>query len=168
MGKIKKSFSGFGFKEFMYFVFILSTMYYFPFKLYKECESIDYSLEDAAKAMYLFIIPIMVCLVTFVYSSITGEKEKVIIFFVIMYVFTFVMPYMTIPSVIILGIGYIFLVFLSTVLGGIIYEAIGKKSVKKVNDMMDKSDEKNAQKHKAKMATKLARDIKKDTDSDEK
>ena len=69
MGKIKKSFSGFGFKEFMYFVFILSTMYYFPFKLYKECESIDYSLEDAAKAMYLIIIPIMVCLISFVYSS---------------------------------------------------------------------------------------------------
>jgi hypothetical protein len=152
MGTVRRNI---GLKEYLYIIFIINIMYTVPTLLYKEYRSSNNNPKDAAAAMYLFVIPIGIFIVTFLYTIFTGEIRKVVIVFAVIYLFSIVMPYVTIQSLIVMGIGYVLIVFLAAVAGNVVYESFGSKVVNKANDLMDKADEKSLEKQKKKMAVKI-------------
>ena len=160
MKKIREYFSGIGLKEFVYLIFLFNVMYTFPTLLYKEYRKNDYNAKEVAGAMYLFVIPVAVFLLTMIYAAFTGYVAKTTVLFIVSYFFTVTMPYVTVASFFLFGIGYVVIALLGSYAGTMIFDAIGKKAVDKVNDIMDKADGKSLEKQKKKMAVKIKEEAK--------
>lgn len=160
MGKFGKHISAVGLKEFLYIIFTTNILYTVPTLLYKEYRKNNYDPKEAAGAMYMFVIPIVILILTLLYSAFTGEIKKVVILFCVIYLFSAIMPYVTIQTLLVMGVGYVLLVLLAAYIGSMIYESFGSKVVDKANDLMDKADEKSEAKRKAKMATKIKEEAK--------
>ena len=157
MGTVRRNI---GLKEYLYIIFIINIMYTVPTLLYKEYRSSNNDPKEAAAAMYLFVIPIGIFIITFLYTIFTGEIRKIVIVFSVIYLFSIAMPYVSIQSLIVMGIGYVLIVFLAAVAGNVLYESFGSKVINRANDLMDKADEKNEAKRKAKMAVKIKEEAK--------
>lgn len=160
MGKVRDQITSVGLKEFVYITFMIFFMYTLPTLLYKEYRKNGDDPKKAAAAMYMFVIPIAIFIIALVYTAFTGYVKKTTIVFIVVYVFQIAMPYVSIGSIVGLGIGYVVIVLLGAYAGRILFDSFGKKAVDKVNDLMDKADEKSLAKQKKKMAVKLKEEAK--------
>ena len=160
MGKVRDQITSVGLKEFVYITFMIFFLYTLPTLLYKEYRKNGDDPKKAAAALYMFLIPIAIFIIALIYTAFTGYVKKTTIMFVVIYLFQIVMPYVSVASLIGLGIGYIVIVFLGAYAGTILFDVFGKKAVDKVNDIMDKADEKSLEKQKKKMAVKVKEEAK--------